>query len=262
MKKLLIVLFSLFLFSFTFSNEKENPLVVGMELAYPPFETTDANGDPAGFSVDFAKALGEYLGRPVKIENMAFKGLIPALLSKKVDIVISSMTITEERLKAVNFSKPYAKAYLTLLVNNKSNINIPEDLNASGKKIAVKAGTTAHLTATQYFPKAETLVFDKETAAVLEVSQGKVDAFIYDPLSIYRNWKNYRDTTKPIFTQFQKEVEGWGVAYRKQDVELGKEIDAFIDKFRAEGGFNRLVEKHLAEEKKVFDQQGIPFFIQ
>jgi len=72
--------------------DKNKTLVVGMELAYPPFETTDAANKPTGISVDFAKALGAELGREVVIENMAWAGLIPALETKKVDLIISSMT--------------------------------------------------------------------------------------------------------------------------------------------------------------------------
>lgn len=80
-------------------NNSKKELVIGMELAYPPFETTDTDGNPAGVSVDLAKDLGKALGRPVRIENMAYSGLIPALQTKKIDAIISSMTITDERKK-------------------------------------------------------------------------------------------------------------------------------------------------------------------
>jgi polar amino acid transport system substrate-binding protein len=118
-------------------------LVVGMELAYPPFETTDENGDPSGISVEMAYALGEYLGRPVRIENMAFSGLIPALSTGKIDLILSSMTITEERAQTVNFSDPYAKAQLSLLVYKDSPVQSFDDLKAEGRKLAVCAGTPA-----------------------------------------------------------------------------------------------------------------------
>jgi polar amino acid transport system substrate-binding protein len=136
------------------------------------------------------------------------------------------------------------------------------DMNQKGRKIAVKKGSTGHIVAQEYFPNAEVLVFDKETACVLEVSQGKVDAFIYDPLSIHRNWKNYEDTTFPIFDQFQKDVEYWGIGYRKTDIELGKEINEFLKTYRADGGFQKLAEKYLSEERKEFEKRGIPFFIE
>ncbi|HSN44103.1 MAG TPA: transporter substrate-binding domain-containing protein, partial [Propionibacteriaceae bacterium] len=70
------------------------PLRVGMELAYPPFETKDAAGHPSGISVDLATDLAAYLKRPVDIQNIAWDGLIPSLQSNKIDVVISSMTIT------------------------------------------------------------------------------------------------------------------------------------------------------------------------
>ena len=76
------------------ADDQAKPLVVGMELAYPPFEMTDTAGKPTGVSVDIANALGKSLARPVVIQNMAFDGLIPALKAGKVDLVISSMTAT------------------------------------------------------------------------------------------------------------------------------------------------------------------------
>lgn len=259
MKKIFLIFLSIFLFNMSFSQEK--PLVVGMELAYPPFETTDTQGNPTGFSVDLAKDLGKYLGRPVVIENMAYGGLIPSLMTKKIDIILSSMSITKEREKAISFSDPYANSFLTILASSKSKVKHPMDLNAPGMQIAVKNGTTGHLVATEYFPKAEILVFQKETAAVLEVSQHKVDAFIYDPMSIYKNWKNYKDTTTPILEKFQTSNEYWGIGYRKQDKKLGKEINSFLKEYKKNGGFEKLTDKYLKEEKEQFKAQGIPFFI-
>ena len=80
------------------------PLRVGMELSYPPFEMTDPHGRPAGVSVKLAEALAAHLARPVIIENLAFDGLIPALKAGHVDCVISSMTATPERAKSIAFS--------------------------------------------------------------------------------------------------------------------------------------------------------------
>ena len=81
-------------------------MVVAMELAYPPFETKDDAGNPIGVSVDLAKAFGESIGREVVIENIAWDGLIPALQTGKVDMIISSMTITADRKEVVDFSDP------------------------------------------------------------------------------------------------------------------------------------------------------------
>ena len=86
------------------SREEHKQLIVGMELKYPPFEMVDTNGAPTGVSVDLANALGKYLGREVTIENIPFDGLIPSLQTHKIDLIISSMTATAERAKAIDFS--------------------------------------------------------------------------------------------------------------------------------------------------------------
>ena len=81
----LIGLFFVLFLNVSLARAAGDSLVVGMELAYPPFEMTDAAGKPSGISVDLATDLGNYLGRPVIVENMAFDGLIPALKTGKVD---------------------------------------------------------------------------------------------------------------------------------------------------------------------------------
>ena len=239
-------------------GEKET-LTVAMELAYPPFETKDSEGNPAGISVDFAKAFGEYAGYDIQVENMSWDGLIPSLQTGKADMVISSMTITEERKETVDFSDPYANACLAILANIDSGVESVEDLNQAGKKIAVKTGSTGYRYATQNLTQAEIIALPDESACVMEVSQGKADGFLYDQLTIYRNWKEHEDTTKAIFIPFQ-DVEKWGVAVKKGNTELLTQLNDFIAEFAQEGGFDQLSEKYLAEEKETFDEWGFTWF--
>ena len=234
-------------------------LVVGMELAYPPFETKDDEGNAMGISVDFSKAFGEYLGREVVIEDIAWDGLIPALQTGKVDMVISSMTITDEREEVVDFSNPYANAMLALLTNKDSGVESIDDMNAKGKKIAVKTGSTGYFYAEKNLKNAEIVALPDESACVTEVSQGKADGFIYDQLTIYRNWQNNLDTTSAVFIPFQ-DVDKWGVAVQEGNKELLEQLNAFIEKYTDEGGFEELTEKYLKEEKKAFDELGFKWF--
>jgi polar amino acid transport system substrate-binding protein len=207
-----------------------------------------------------AYALGEYLGRPVRIENMSFSGLIPALTTGKIDVILSSMTITEERAKTVNFSDPYAKAQLSLLIYKDSPVQSFDDLKEEGRTLAVKKGTTGHLFALDNLPEKNIVVFEKETACILEVSQGRADAFIYDALTIYRNAQDNPDTTRAVFTPFQEEYEYWGMALNKEDTELLAQVNAFIAQYQADGHMDELADKYLGEVKAVFDAQGLPFF--
>lgn len=264
-KTIAILLGALLLFStaaLAGCQQKENnegKLVVAMELAYPPFETKDSAGNPTGISVDLAKALGESLGREVEIVNTAWDGLIPSLQTGKADLIISSMTITEKRSQEVDFSQPYANAMLALLANKGSAISSVEDLNVQGKKVAVKIGSTGYLYAQNNLPNAEIIALADESACVTEVAQGKADAFIYDQLTIFRNQQNNPETTEAIFIPFQ-DVDYWGIAVKKGNTELLQQVNTFLEKFTAEGGFDQLSEKYLKEERKAFDQLGFQWF--
>ena len=137
------------------------PLRVGMELSYPPFEMTDTTGRPTGVSVRLAEALAQHLGRELVIENIAFDGLIPALKTKKIDCIISSMTSTPERARSIAFSEPYLRTGLAILVGTNSPVASAADLDQPGRVIAVKKGTTGHHYAATSLNKARLLVLDK-----------------------------------------------------------------------------------------------------
>ena len=234
------------------------PLRVGMELSYPPFEMTDPQGRPTGVSVRLAEALGRHLDRPIVIENIAFDGLIPALKTGKIDCVISSMTATQERARSIAFSKPYLTTGLALLVAAASPVQTAADLDAPGRVIAVKKGTTGHQYAAANVRRARLLVLDKEAAAVLEVAQGKADAFIYDSLSVYQNHRRHPDTTRAVLQPFREET--WAVGLRRGDDTLRGQVDEFLEAFRREGGFEKLGDEFLSEEKAYFKSRNIPFY--
>ena len=256
---LLVCLMLIGLLTLSACEKKSDKLIVAMELAYPPFETKDANGNPSGISVDLAYAIGEYIGREVEIVNIAWDGLIPSLKTNKADLIISSMTITEKRQEEINFSIPYANSLLAILTNKNSGIESIEDLNQPGKKVAVKTGSTGFLYAQEHLTNAEIIALADESACVTEVAQGKADGFIYDQLTIYRNNQNNLDTTEAVFIPFQ-DVEYWGIAVGKDDEALLKQVNEFIAEFRADGGFEELTEKYLKDEKQSFDDFGFKWF--
>lgn len=242
------------------SSASDKALVVGMELQYPPFEMSDKAGNPSGVSVDLAYALGKYLGRDVKIENIAWDGLIPSLKTGKIDLIISSMTITEQRKKTIDFSIPYSQSNLAILTNPSTGVKNINDLNKKGKKIAVKKGTTGHVYANKYLKNAQLLVFDKENAAVLEVIQKKADGFLYDQLTIYKNWTKHPETTVALLKPFQDKPEYWGAAIKKGNDELREKVNAFIKQAKSDGTFDKLSKKYLTKARATFDKLGIEFF--
>lgn len=239
------------------AGERRRLLRVGMELGYPPFEMTDERGRPSGVSVELAAALAKALGAELEIQNLAFDGLIPALKTGKIDLILSSMTRTEERSRSIDFSDPYLKTGLALLARRDAGIAGIEDCARPGRTVAVKKGTTGHLHAEANLAGAELLVLDKESACVLEVIQGKADAFIYDQMSVYQHWKRNPETTVALLRPIQEEV--WAIGVRKGNDSLRGEVNQFLAAFKESGGFELLGEKFLSEPKRAFKERGIPF---
>jgi polar amino acid transport system substrate-binding protein len=231
---------------------------VGMELNYPPFEMTDVQGRPAGVSVDLAHALGDSLGRDVRIENTPFDGLIPALKTGRIDLIISSMTATAEREQSIDFSDPYLKTGLCLLIGKNSPVRSIKSLDQPDRVVAVKSGTTAQTYAAQHIRQARVLVLDQESACVLEVVEGKADAFIYDQMSTYQNWLHHEDTTIALLKPFQE--EHWAIGVRKGNTALLGQVNQFLKDFRAHNGFEELGDRDLKDQKEAFRKLGYPFY--
>lgn len=232
-------------------------LRVGMELAYSPFEMMGSDGRPSGVSVDLASDLARALERRLEIVNLPFDGLIPALKSGGVDVVISSLTATPERERAIAFSKPYLRTGLCILAGRDAPIQRAGDLDRPGHRVAVKRGTTGALHARERLSRATVLVLDKENACVLEVAQRKADAFLYDQMSVYRHWRANPETTRAILEPIH--AESWAIGLRHGDDALRARVDGFLDRYRAGGGFDRLGDRHLAEIKAAFRERGIAF---
>jgi polar amino acid transport system substrate-binding protein len=167
------------------------------------------------------------------------------------------MTATPERAKAVAFSDPYLTTGLALLVPASNIATGLADLDQAGKTIVVRQGTTGEVFARANVRQAKILTLEKENACVLEVTQGKADAFIYDQMSVFQNARRQAGKVRALLSPLQQ--ESWAVALRPDDTELRAQVNAFLAKFRADGGFNELADKYLAQEKAAFDAQGIPF---
>jgi polar amino acid transport system substrate-binding protein len=238
--------------------KSKSTLVVGMELNYPPFEMIDPQGRPAGISVEMANELGKFIEKDVQIQNIPFDGLIPALKTGKIDLIISSMTETPQRAQSIDFSEPYLRTGLCLLVNKSAGIDSIEQADRANISVAVKQGTTGQLYAQQHLRNAHVLVFEKEDACVLEVVQNKAQAFIYDQMSIYKHWQLHQDGTKAILKPFQEEQ--WAVGLRSDEQSLKAQVNAFLVVFKRNGGFDKLGDEYLKDQKEQFRKLGIPFY--
>jgi polar amino acid transport system substrate-binding protein len=258
MHKLIAIIPAFLLLWLGCAEPHKQALIVGMELNYPPFEMVDDQGKPAGISVEMAEALGRFVGSAVQIQNIPFDGLIPALKTGKIDLIISSMTATAERAQSIDFSEPYLRTGLCLLINKQAGIHTIADADSPGFTIAVKQGTTGQVYAKAHLNQARLLALDKEDACVLEVVQNKAQAFIFDQMSIFKHWQRHRESTDALLKPFQE--EHWAVGLRKGNDALRSKVNAFLATFRTERGFDGLADKYLKEQKEAFQALGVPFY--
>lgn len=202
-------------------------LVVGTAPGYFPFEMTDKQGNIIGFDIDVAKKIADVLGVNLKIERFAFDGLIPALQTGKIDMIIAGMTITGGRALSVSFSNPYYVTGQVLMVT-KSNPGITswKQLDVKGKSIGVSIGTTGALLAKEIFKNAEIKEYDTLPDAALAATTGKVDGVVYDepgirvcvaqqPDSLYGVWELMSD-------------ENLGIAVKKDDYSTIQWLNSFL----------------------------------
>ena len=238
-------------------NKDESTLVVGMELAYPPFEMRGPDNQPDGISVRMAEGLAESLGKELEIRDVEWSGIIPALQSGKIDLIISSMTQTPEREQAIAFSDGYVTNGLCMLVAKDSPIQSVDDFVPGETRVAVKMATTGHQWATANLEEIELIKLDEAAACALEVVQGKADVFIYDQISIYPFWKQNEDKTRPILNPIREET--WAVGLRQEDEALKAQVNDFLKDYREAGKFDELAERYMAEQKAAFESMGVPF---
>jgi ABC-type amino acid transport substrate-binding protein len=226
--------------------KKRGKLVVGVKTDSPPFGTVAANGKNVGFDVDIAYRLAKALFNDEnQVELIAVTGgtRIPFLQSEKIDIIIASMTITDERRQVVEFSDPYFMSGSLLLVPQTSVARgLVEDM--AGKRVAVIQGSIQDKDVADLQPKASRIQFARVPEAVLAVKDGRVDAFVYDDiviLAVVKDNPDLKAVGKPLVPR------PYGIAVRKGDTEFINWVNAELGKMRSDGTYDQLWKKYFAD---------------
>ena len=249
------------------STTTEKPVIrVGMDLRYPPFETVDFDNNPIGISVDIAYAFGEYIGADVEIVNTNFSALIPALNSGSIDIIIASMSITEEREQSVDFSDPYFYFKIISLVNKAfaSNNSLTEDSTIedilaidNARYIALASQVSATIPET--YDKSVIEVLDLGTA-VESVAQGSADILLMSANPVIDGYKANPDSTMVIWDAFI--ASPIGMAVKEGNIDLLSQANAFIDTFlETDGMYSVLEDKWDETLLENLGRYGLEFYI-
>lgn len=215
---------------------------VASEAAYRPFEYVDG-GTIVGFDIDLFRAIGKAEGLEIEFINQEWDALIPGLKGGRYDAVISAMTITEDRRKAVDFSDGYFDAGQIITVQ-KGTAGIAKPADLKGKTVAVQMNTTGHFQA-QKIEGAVIKTFDSTELAFKELAAGRADAVINDepPTRIYLKDHPELQMVGDVFTD-----EQYGIAVKQGNAALLAKINSGLKKVRASGEYDRLKAKWITGE--------------
>ncbi len=213
-------------------------LYVGTNAEFAPFEYLE-KGKVTGFDMELMNALAKEMKMDVKIENMAFDGLLPALQMKKVDVVIAGMTETPERKKAVSFTKPYFKAKQVIITKKGKDIKDFKEL--SGKKVGVMLGFTGDAVVSD-IKGAKVQRFDATYSAVMALEKGKVDAVVADSEPAKKYIASYKDLA---IASAKAEEEDYAIAVRKNDKALLDNLNKALVKVKSNGTYDALLKKYF-----------------
>ncbi len=238
-------------------------LRVGFEVGYLPFEMIDKRGGlrqrflrPGderrgsqhasfiGFDIDIAREMAKALGVDFAPVNTRWTSIMPALNLGRFDIIISGMSITEERKGKVDFSDPYMTIGQTVLLNKKHEgvISSYEQLNDPQYTVTSKPGTTGEEAVQKLLPKATYQPFDTELQAATEVLEGRADAFIYDlPYNVTFYAMQGSENLGLLDDPFTTESLAWAI--RKNDPDFLKWLNGFLMEIKEDGRYEKIYNK-------------------
>ncbi|MFM2480042.1 transporter substrate-binding domain-containing protein [Celerinatantimonas sp. YJH-8] len=218
-------------------------LRVCFEAGYMPFEMKAKDGRFIGFDIDMGKQMARAMGVKFVPVNTAWDGIIPALQTGKCDIIMAGMTITPKRNLKVNFATPYIVIGQSIILSPKlkGKITSYKDLNDPKYTIATKLGTTGDEATKRYLPKAKLDLYDTEADSVLQVVNGKADAFVYDmPFNaIYA--AQHKNQVIHLDKPFTYEPLGWAI--RQDDPNFLNFLDNYMRQIRGDGSYQRIYDK-------------------
>ncbi len=231
-------------------------LRVGMEPGYMPFEMTNKKGEIVGFDVDMAKQMAKAMGVKLELVSTAWDGIIPALITKKFDILMSGMTLTQGRNLKISFAKPYIVIGQSILIDKKlaGEIKSYKDLNNKKYQVASKLGTTGEQATKRMIPKARYISFETEQEGVMDLLNGKVDAFIYDlPFNAIAFAEKGQKKLVLLDDPFTYEPLAWAV--NKKNADFINWLDNFLIQAKNDGTYDKIYKKWFLSDKWLKDLQ-------
>jgi lysine-arginine-ornithine-binding protein len=224
-------------------------LKVCAEGAYPPFSKTNEAGDLEGFDIDIANAICDEIGVTCELQATEWDGIIPALLEKKCDAIIASMSITEERKKAIDFSEKYYNTPARFVARSDADFTIDED-GLADMVVGVQRGSVHQDFMEKTFPEVELQLYGTQDEVYLDLQSGRLDAAIQDSIAADDGFLKTDAGEGFAFiggNQNDPAIlgEGAGIGVRKEDVFLKYALSAAIAALRENGTYKEINDKYF-----------------
>ncbi|MCX8032373.1 MAG: transporter substrate-binding domain-containing protein [Thermoleophilia bacterium] len=221
---------------------KPGVLQAGSDTSFPPMEFSDGKGGYIGFDVDLCTALAKKMGLQLEVVSTAWDGIIPALLGDRFDMIMSAMTITEERLKQINFTDPYLPGILAISAPISNPITDATGL--VGKIVGVQVDTTGQFEVEKIQGIKELKKYGTILEAFQDLAAGRVDCVVNDePVNAYIIETNPDYKAKFANTGKIVTVNDYGYAVKKENTALLQALNAALKELRADGIYQKICDK-------------------
>ncbi|XOZ34837.1 transporter substrate-binding domain-containing protein [Halomonadaceae bacterium KBTZ08] len=244
MKKLLIATGCILAMMAGMAQAQDNPLRIAFDVPYEPFEYKTPDGELTGFEVELARAMCDEMGRECEFVIQAWDGIIPGLLARKYDLIMSSMSITEKRAKRVLFSEPYYITPGAWFGKMDTKVDVTDMAAMEGKVVGVQRGTTMDKYVTENM--SDIVEIKRYTTAddmVLDLESDRLDLVFVDyPVGeqYFLSKEHFKVIGKPV-----KLGKGVAVAMRKRDKELAEKINAALKTLKNDGTYDTIMNKYF-----------------
>lgn len=231
-------------------------LRVGMECTYAPFNYRTPDGKMAGYDVDVAQGIAERIGVDLEYVCQEWDGMIPALLASKFDLIVASLSITEERKQKIDFSIPYRVSIGRILGAKDAKLKLFDDAGKpipeafDGLRFGVERASTYSKWLEAKLPNAEAVFYDSNQSMLLDLQNGRIDIAITNPMKAYLDFLSKDDGAgfefvSPAIDEVEYFGPGVGVGLRKGNDELLKRIDKALAEMIKDGSLEKYSHKYF-----------------
>jgi len=228
-------------------SSSSDVLRIGVDDTYPPMEFKDEKNVTVGFDIDLGKEIAKRLGKKAEFISNDWAGIFQALDSNKFDCIISSTSVTEERLEKYAMTKPYiANAQVIVVRASDDSIKEPKDLQ--GKKVGVQINTTADESAQKFLKETpfELKQYDQVIQPFSDMKAGRLDAIIVD--EVVARYYITQDKESYKVTGARLTNEPIGICFAKSNADLRDKVQKILDEIKADGTLKKLSEKWFGED--------------